>query len=259
MARNGMDLDSITQRLGGRPGQSSGGGYGGDDDGPGDEGDGSNFNAGFTATLFAAVIAVGGGTFMFAGGEVGLPGLDWFTEKSVVAYQSKLDGQCGKGWKANVPNVDQLHCYLTKSITRLCDRKEYDALLATIWRYEDDYQVWNRKSMLAAFKTIGKAQTQGMQLGLEAAKLDQPGLSEEEQAAQMEKVGKVAEGIMKDSNAVLAEATNTVPIYQLTDDLTVLAKKGYISRKDLGRRVPGWIEEGFAKAGDRKTACPERG
>lgn len=260
MARNGIDLDKIEQRLGGnKPGYSSRGGYGEYDESAEEEADDSTLNAGFFATLFAAVLATGGGTYMFAGGTIGLPGFDWFTERSVVEHHSKLDGVCGKGWKANVPNVDQLHCYLTKSIGRLCDKGEYDALLAVIEKYDDDYQVWDRKSTLAAFKTIGKAQTQGLQLGLEAAKLDQPGLSEEEQIAQLEKVGRVAEGILKDSNEVLAEATNTIPIYQLTDDIAALAKKGYLSRQDLGRRAPDWVEKGFAKAGDGKTACPHRG
>lgn len=268
MSRNEINLDQIQQRLGGQNkprasydefdnGQPQ---YNYDQSGS----EGTTLNAGFIATIVAAFVAVGGGTYFFAGDGFSVPDLglkwSWGNGETVAAMSgSKLDSVCGKGWQADLPNVDQMHCYMTREVYRLCDEKEYDALLATVKQYDADYKVWHRKYMMATFKTIGKMQTQGMQLGMEAAKLEHMKGSDKEQLDQFSKVTGIADNIMKPANEMLAQRVSKVPEYELINAATALVKKGFISEKDFGRKMPDFMAAAFKAAGKVKTACPNRG
>ncbi len=169
-----------------------------------------------------------------------------------------LDPVCGKGWQADVPNTDQMYCYLTRQVYRLCDKDEHLALLATIKRYDKDYKVWHRQVMGATFKTIGKLQTQGMQLGLEAAKLENMKDGDKAQAEQFEKVLSMSGDIMKPTDEIIAKQAGKVPGYELENAAYSLAKAGYIEAKDF-KSKPDFIANALKRAGRVKTACPNRG
>src|SRR5688572_11883989 len=98
---------------------------------------GTTLNAGFIATAVALFVAVGSGTFFYLNGGLELPQLSFGSAEDEPAYVSSVDKKCGKGWEKDLPNVDQMHCYLTSSTTRLCDPKERAHLVATIGRFED--------------------------------------------------------------------------------------------------------------------------
>jgi hypothetical protein len=101
---------------------------------PPTSGDGTKLTAGFIATAVALFVAVGSGTFVFLNGGVAMPSFDLGVAKNEPAYVSSVDKTCGKGWEKDLPNVDQMHCYLTSSKRRLCDPKERAHLVATIGR-----------------------------------------------------------------------------------------------------------------------------
>lgn len=273
MSRNEIRLDQIEQRLGqlNKPRSTQYDEYGyaipqtNDLDDFDHESDGPTLNAGFIATIVALSLATGAGTYFFVGGDASMPSfkMGWGgggEEKGVALSGSVMDPVCGKDWKPDLPNTDQLYCYLTRQVYRLCDATEHQALLATIRLYDKDYKVWHRKHMVATFKSIGKMQTQGMQLGMEAAKLDNMrGGSEQDQMDQMLKVTQMADNIMKPSNDVLAENRSKVPLYELENAVHSLAKRGYISGKDFGASKPDFVAKALKRAGKVKTACPNRG
>lgn len=273
MSRNEIRLDQIQQRLGNshRP-QTHYDDQGWDkppvhDDHHAQHDDGATLSAGFIATIAAVSISAGMGTYFFIGGAPEIPnfGLNWGSGggsgggTEIALSGSVLDPVCGKGWKAEVMNVDQMYCYMTRQVYRLCDTKEHKALLATINQFDKDFKVWNRKLMVASFKSIGKMQTQGMQLGLEAAKLDNMKGSDEDQAKQFDKVTGIAGDIMAPANKILAEHASTTPAYELDNAAYALIKKGYISAEDFGYSKPDFISNALKKAGKVKTACPNRG
>ena len=202
------------------------------------------------------------GTFFFIGGDTPDLGINWGfgkTEEATALSGSVLDPVCGKDWKADLPNTDQMYCYMTRQVYRLCDENEHRAFLATVKQYDKDYKVWHRKFMMATFKTIGKLQTQGMQLGMESAKLDTMKGSDKEQVEQMNKVMGIAGNIMKPTDDLLAQRAGKIPEYQLQTAAYALAKAGYISTKDFSRGKPDFIAAALKKAGKVKTACPNRG
>lgn len=270
MSRNEIRLDQIQQRLAGsnRPRQTQYDEYGyaipekpRHDDGYGNVEEKTTLNAGFIATIVAASLTAGMGTFYFIGGD--LPdigfGLGSFGSKTeIVASGSVLDPVCAKGWQADVPNTDQMHCYLTRQVYRLCDKDEHVALLATIKQYDKDYRVWHRKFMGATFKSIGKMQTQGLQLGMEAAKLENMKGDDKNQVEQFNKVTGIAGDIMKPANDMLATRVNKVPEYELESAAYKLVKGGYISAKDFKGSKPDFIANALKRAGKVKTACPNR-
>lgn len=268
MSRNEIRLDQIQQRLAGsnRSRQTQYDEYGyaipekaTHDDFIEQSEESTTLNAGFIATIVAASLTAGMGTFYFIGGE--LPGFNFGfgggSKGEATLAGSVLDPVCGKGWQANLPNTDQMHCYLTRQVYRLCDKDEHVALLATIRQYDKDYKVWYRKYMGATFKTIGKLQTQGMQLGLEAAKLNNMKGGHEAEMDQFNKVTGMASDIMKPANDMLAQRVNKVPEYELEKAAYTLARSGYIEAKDF-KTKPDFIARALKRAGKVKTACPNR-
>lgn len=270
MSRNEIRLDQIQQRLGksNKPRQTDYDDYGyaipqTQNEQGGSEGSGSTLNAGFIATIVAASLTVGTGTFFFIGGEtpdfnISMP-WSFGSGPTEQAFGSKLDPVCGKGWEANVPNTDQMYCYLTRQTYRLCDEGEYGAFIATVKRYDKDYKVWHRKFMAATFKSIGKMQTQGMQLGMEAAKLHQMGSKGQADMDQFNKVTSIASDITKPTDDLIRQRRGKVPEYELENAAYTLAKGGYITAKDFGRTKPDFLTKAFKRAGKVKTACPNRG
>ena len=191
-----------------------------------------------------------------AGLGFGLGGFGGSTE--AVASGSVLDPVCGKGWQADDPNTDQMHCYLTRQVYRLCDKDEHVALLATIKQYDKDYQVWHRKFMVATFKSIGKLQTQGLQLGMEAAKLENMKGDDKNQVEQFNKVTGIAGDIMKPANDMLATRVNKVPEYELETPPTSWSRADTSRPRTSSRSKPEFIANALKRAGKVKTACPNR-
>ncbi len=270
MSRNEIRLDQIQQRLGShnkqRPSYDDYDTISTSRDNSFDnlEDEPTTLNAGFIATIVGAFMAVGAGTYFFAGSDIQIPDLglklSWGDGELVAATSgSVLDPVCGKGWRTNLPNNDQMHCFMTKQVYRLCDADEHKALIATIRQYDKDYKVWHRKFTIATFKTIGKMQTQGLQLGMEAAKMEHMKGSEKQKLDQLGKVVGMADNIMKPTNDLLGEINSKVKSFELAQAAEVLAKKGYISPDDFGRSKPDFIESAFKSAGNVKTACPNRG
>ncbi|MFT3672213.1 hypothetical protein [Aestuariivirga sp.] len=269
MSRNEIRLDQIQQRLAGsgRPRQTQYDEYGypiperPQQDFPDSSDSGTTINAAFVATIIAASITAGMGTFYFM--DNGLPSFNLSlgglgSSNAEVASGSVLDPVCGKNWQADVPNTDQMYCYLTRQVYRLCDKDEHTALLATIKRYDKDYKVWHRQFMGATFKSIGKIQTQGMQLGLEAAKLDHMKDGDKGQDEQFKKVLDISGDIMRPTNDILAQRVNKIPEYELENAAYTLVKGGYIEARDFKGSKPDFIATALKRAGKVKTACPNR-
>ena len=222
-------------------------------------GDGTRLNAGFIATVAALVIAVGSGTFIFLNGGMAMPSFSLGFAKDEPAYVSSMDRTCGKGWRKDLPNVDQMHCYLTSNKRRLCDPKERAHLVATIGRYEDDYSVWSARHFAASMGSIAKANQNALEIGMETAKLDHamddPNVTDEELVQQTDKVSKIMGDVLEGPNKVLAEAQNDTPMYQLEDDLAELASAGLITEDDFGWSKPDWVKKGFQEVKSVKSTC----
>jgi hypothetical protein len=220
---------------------------------------GTTLNAGFIATAVALFTAVGSGAFYFMNGGISLPQFSLGSTQDEPAYVSSVDKVCSKGWEKELPNVDQMHCYMTKSMSRLCDPKERAHLIATIGRFEDDYTVWSNRHFAAAMGTIINANQNAVEIGMETAKLtnvmNDPNASDEDREKQANKVGEIMGGVLEGSNKVLAENKSTIPHYQLQYDLTELASMGFIAEDDFGWSKPDWVKKGFAEVKKVRSAC----
>jgi hypothetical protein len=107
--------------------------------------------------------------------------------------------------------------------------------------------------------SIVKAQVHGPQLGMEAAKLtkswNDPNVSHEERARQMDKVLGISGEVLSGPEKVKAEKRNATPYYKLEDELTVLASKGFIDESDFGSSKPHWVNRGFKAVKSVKPVC----
>jgi hypothetical protein len=221
-----------------------------DDD---DDDDESTISAGFIATCFAAFLAVGGGTYFYLGGDVNVGSMmSWKGNSITTDYVSVVDSYCRKGWVKEQDNRDNMHCFFTKNVRRLCNPDERKHLVMTIDQYWTDEGAFDRKMAGAAFDMIGKANTEGMRLGMEAAKMDQmtrkKGVSEEEQMRQFEKVAELAGSLTQASDDILRTAKrNEHSGDDINKAMIKLVEGGYLSESDFGWYKPRWVNKIFEK------------
>ena len=129
-----------------------------------------------------------------------------------------------------MPNVDQMHCYMTINLHRLCEPEERAHLMATIGRFEEDYGVWSRK----ALRRGDGLDRQGARKFLrdrhggrrDGTRDGRSQAIDEERQKKIDKFEKTMGYVLDEPNKILAESKNDTPHYQLEYDLTALAPRG---------------------------------
>jgi hypothetical protein len=247
---NRIDLDRINSRLGGSPG-----GYRESQSNELEE-EGTSLNAGMLATVAALMMAVGAGVFF-------MPNVSFFSwggEDEQSSYVSSVDASCGKGWRKDLPNPDQMHCYMTRQLNRLCDPEERKHFLAVVKKYDKDYGVWWREHMKGTMKTIAKVQKNGMQIGLEGAKTTaitrDKNATEEQMMKQFEKMGKIVGDTMEKTPGAEYLMRSKVKMYELEGTFAKLYAKGYLSKDDFGWKTPDFIKNAIALHGNKPVGKP---
>lgn len=170
------------------------------------------------------------------------------------AFVSKLDRQCGSTWKSSSSNIDELHCYMTTNITRLCDPRERAHMMETITRFEKDYASYDMRFKAAAMQTAASAFGNSMQLGMMDAQMHRAATEEEK----LERMGQIMErvgDIMAPAHNVMTEKRNRRKLHELTPALSALVTDGYVSAKDFKGRQSQWMREAFSKARAPSKSC----
>ncbi|MDE2385493.1 MAG: hypothetical protein KGO53_12830 [Alphaproteobacteria bacterium] len=194
----------------------------------------------------SAVIMLVVGFFYFMPEGFSLPSL-WGgkgkAEAQATVLPSSVDEQCKlKDWVSGTMNNNIMHCYLTTSVSRLCDEAERKALVATIARFQDDHDTFDRDLNAAALgMAVGTPLSDKMQLGLEAAKAD-TAKTDEEKLQHLEAAQGMANKMMAGADAVLARQTYIhFQIGDLQNDLQKLGERGLISVSDFPYSHPDWV------------------
>jgi hypothetical protein len=165
-------------------------------------------------------------------------------------YQSHVAAVCDKGWKEIRDNADQMHCYMTTDVGRLCDPLERRAL-ADKWVA---YQIADDRLIGSAATTFltgyGKSgAVDAVKMGIADAKSRDPNLSEEQRGAEMNKAAGLAQDFNGPTMKVLEEGShNKVGIVTLLHDVRDLAEEGYFAASDFAAKIPKDAKDGFAEA-----------
>ena len=174
MAKNRIEAGNIEKRLG-RAASSGGSSREPDEPRPGEASSGGN-------TLFAfslvAVFIVGAGALAASDRGAGFRQSVWediMGPPAEPAFQSRVAHLCDKGWKDDRLNRDQIHCYMTESVVRLCDPRERRALAEDTHRpiatltYTDAAVVglWQCLALIPGFSRSGATMAGGYIAGLD--------------------------------------------------------------------------------------------
>jgi hypothetical protein len=163
------------------------------------------------------------------------------------AYQSRVAAVCDKGWQDDRDNRDQIDCYLTHDIERLCDPRERGALVNKLL----DYQIADDRLIgrSAASFLSGYGQSDPMQMGIAEAKSRDANLSHDEQAAQLKTVTSMADDFTAPTAQALAQGSrNKHGIVAILNDVKSLAEQGYLAASDFTTEPPKIVAEGLAAA-----------
>jgi hypothetical protein len=208
-----------------------------------EEDEGSTLSAGFIATCFAAFVAVGGGTFFVAGGSFDLRSFTTWKRNGVyLDYVSKSDARCKKGWGENRENKDQLHCYFTRDVARLCDPQEKGHLLNMVDLFQDGAARYGALTMSETMQMVGN-QGKMMQIGMAGAMASAEGQTDKEQMQNIDKVVGMVDEAMSGITNHFEQNRNEKNMGDLKTALRSLVASGYLNPDDFGWAQPEWVKE----------------
>ena len=211
----------------------------------------------FYAIAALAIVGTLVGTYWLAGGE-----FNFSTGGEVpvtTAFVSKVAQSCEAGWKEGADNIDQMHCYLTNSVARLCNGQEKNALLDKVQAYDYDRLAPRRaledRLQNGPFPTIT---SQSMQQATDRILHET-----KDQMAFESKTFEADQKLLFDSmeDWMKRDGRNQYPRSQLLKDTTALVVAGYLDEGDIDERLPKWAVDAITAAAKHRPAgqnspCP---
>jgi hypothetical protein len=251
---NRITLDDIENRLGKHPRPE----FVPDDEfEPEEPEEDSSMGVGFIASCFAVFLAVGFGTFYFSGGggfNLPVPNLSlaWHSE-----LKSSVDDSCNVGWESNRSNIDQMHCYFTKDIKRLCKSEERNHLVAKIKKFNEAYMIARGSEIGAVMANAGggMANPNMVQLGVQGARATDRSLSQDEQDEAMTQAIAAADRMTAPIMEIAKRSINKNSMADLKADLVSLVKNGYFAPEDFGYFRSVWIRKATDGVAQGPSQC----
>jgi hypothetical protein len=247
MAKNRVEAGMIEKRLGR---SSSSGGSSHEPGNPRSEGSSSSGNTLFAFSL-VAVFLVGAGALAASNRGADFRQAIWedvMGPPPEAAYQSRVAHLCDKGWKDDRLNRDQIHCWMTENVARLCDPRERRALADKLVAYQEAQDRSQGRMGMAALKMIANPGAT-LALGVSDARSRDPNLSEKERAAQFEKAMDISKEIMAPADQVVMDNVNTATREVVVADFKNLVEHGYLAATDFPDTQPKIVKEVLATTG----------
>jgi hypothetical protein len=151
------------------------------------------------------------------------------------------------GWKDVRDNRDQIDCYMTTDIERLCDPRERRAMADKLVAYQlaDDRLIGGAATaFLAGYAKSGAADA--MKMGIAEAKSRDPNLSEQERGEQLKQLSGMAQSFNAPARQVLEEGTVNREGIHLHKDIKSLVEQGYLAASDFPAKMPKIVKESLA-------------
>jgi hypothetical protein len=218
-----------------------------DDPRPGDSSSSGNtlFASAFVVILIALI--AGTGVFLASDRAAGFRHAVWEDIMGPPPYQSRVASVCDAGWQYDRENRDQVHCYMTTDVERLCDPRERRALVDKLQDYQIASDLAIGRVAISVLQSFGRPGV--MAMGMAEAKSRDPNLSPEERAAQMAKVTGMAHDYLAPTEKPLQEGfRNKYGIVTILNDVKSLAEQGYLAASDFPTTTPKIVKEGLAAA-----------
>ncbi len=212
----------------------------------------SGGSAGWGTVAFAAIsvcvaIAAGGYAARLAGGgSAGLETVFAPAAPAEPAFRSVVASACDVGWKDDRLNRDQMHCWLTRDVLRLCDARERAALADRMVDYEAAKERMNGRLGVAALRMMVNPDVTAMSYAY--ARSTDTRLSEEQRQAEAEKMMNLSAKINAPTSKVLEESQNDTAPGTTIQDFAELVQAGYLIPEDFPDPMPGLAQKGFAAA-----------
>jgi len=203
---------------------------------------------GLFLSLLGLVFAIGAGAFLASGAGAGVRQaiLADLTDKPAEVYLSRVAKTCDHGWKDDRINRDQIHCYMTEQVSRLCDPRERRALIDKLLAYQAAEDRVDGRLLGASVGIIVNPNV--MAMGLAEAKSHDPNLTPDQRAAQFNNVMGMASDVMSPADKVIADNVNEISSATAVDDVKTLAERGYLKSEDFPDAMPKIVKKGLAAA-----------
>ena len=262
MAQNGFSLDDINARLG--KSANTHRSYDDFDDppangfeGPEDDEPSSKMSAGFLASVFAAFLAIAGGTFMWSGDGFSLPSFNtkWSGGSERI---SLVDPVCKKYWVPGGRNDEALQCYLTTNVRRLCDASERKHLADIVKRYRMDANKADAQMMVGGLQVALKGRAIANEMMGDVLKEAKINPSSTREAAKNEEI-MMKHGMRMASkmdalggaleNMLGPRGMKKIDPLILTKQIRNIGERGYMGEWDFGWLKDPLVDAAFSKKG----------
>jgi hypothetical protein len=263
MARNDIRLDQINARLGdmSRPRQYDE--YGDEvfeiDDDSAKQGSGFGFIFAMVA-FFAGVTAA---TFFYASGVNPISSASISSLLGGSNHYKSVASSCEQGWVPRAQNDLPMLCYLTTSVSRLCDPDERSHLARVYKRYKNDRSAYEADRNLSGLRAVVALQTSRgeLQSALQStfrniqANIDgksSGGISDDPVGAVFKKINNAASG---GEAGRRANAVQRVSDSQIVLALRHVGAAGYMSKWDYGWFADGFVADAYDGLDTKVDPC----
>jgi hypothetical protein len=199
-----------------------------------EEEESGGMSAGFMASCVAVFLGVGAATYFFTGSNISLGDM-----MAMGSHKSVVDDVCSVGWRDDRSNKDQIHCYLTKKVSRLCDATER----AHLTRKLKDFEIAHARTKMEFMGETLSSIPNPVVVGLETAKL---GKGNDMETAQ--RLTDMMSSSMSGIQANLDRNRNKVSVSDVQSEIRKLYVTGYLSDRDFGLVTPSWIQKAIKDA-----------
>ena len=213
----------------------------------------------FAFAAIGLVVAIAAGGFLAWEAQGGTAGPETASASPPAAvaepaFRSRVASACNAGWKDDRLNRDQIHCWLTRDVLRLCDPRERAALAGRLVDYEAAKARKEVNLRAAVWKTVGNPDMETMMRAY--ARSTDERLSEAQRQAEADKAASLSEKINAPTNKVLDESANETAQGVNIRNFADLVEAGYLIPEDFPDPMPGLAAKGFqAAAPARAKPC----
>ena len=195
------------------------------------------------------VLAIGAGALAATGvgADIGASVMASLSGPAASDFRSRAASTCEPGWKIDRDNRDQIHCYLTHDVARLCDPRERQALIDKLAAYQTAADRGKARELAGPLSMIGN--TKVLEMGMADARSRDPRLSVQEREELQGKTMQMANGFIQPTMDAIKDNENATGKGQLAADVQLLGERGLLTTGDFFWTTPEIVKIGLARVG----------
>jgi hypothetical protein len=223
----------------------------------------SEVSKGFIAAVAVLFLAVSGGIYYAAGSGLTLDML--MNGETSKAFASSADPACKGLWVPSARNGPAIYCYMTREVSRLCDKRERRHFARVMTSYRQERLAYDSKLVFGGLQAVAVMKTYNVSENMTSMTSAVHNLSKEDatlpSASELTAIDSHFDMLKKmtdasaDADLEAAMRIDQVPDERLVETIRGLGEAGYITKSDFGWFPDELVTAAFEGLKPAEPAC----